>query len=301
MAVLFPASIGKMNESNLKILSSARAGFYEIPGHPEHPMRVQESLKHLQIHLPNSIFEEPLPAPLEKIQVVHSPSVIQSVQNESFIDMDTPSAVGIYQASLLASGAALQASKEALLGIPVFSLMRPPGHHATPDQSMGFCYFNAMAVAVSDLIRSGKAKRVAIFDLDCHHGNGTEAFCLGKLEYLYISLHQSPGYPGTGLVSQDNCLNYPLPTGTKEGVYFPTMERAMEKIRLFKPDVVGVSMGFDTYEHDPLTEFGLKQQDYLRMGQMLKSMNLPLFALLEGGYDKDLPILIEIFLKGWTS
>ncbi|HTA76246.1 MAG TPA: histone deacetylase [bacterium] len=290
-----------MNESNLKVLSSVHSGFYEVPGHPEHPMRVKESLKHLQTHLPNSIFEEPLPAPLEKIQVVHSPRVIQAVQNESFIDMDTPGAPGIYQASLLSAGSAIQASREALLGIPVFSLMRPPGHHATPDQSMGFCYFNSMAVAVNDLIKSGRAKRVAIFDLDCHHGNGTEAFCLGKPEYLYVSLHQGSGYPGTGLVSKDNSINYPLPIGTKEGVYFPAMESAMEKIRLFKPDVVGVSMGFDTYEHDPLTEFGLKQADYLRMGKMLQSMNVPMFALLEGGYDKDLPILIEKFLIGWTS
>jgi acetoin utilization deacetylase AcuC-like enzyme len=151
------------------------------------------------------------------------------------------------------------------------------------------------------LIESQKAKRVAIFDLDCHHGNGTEAFCLGKPEYLYVSLHQSPAYPGTGLSSRDNCLNYPLKPGTEEGDYFPVMEKAMEKIKNFKPDVVGVSMGFDTYEKDPLTQFGLAQPDYVRLGQWLKEMGMPMFALLEGGYDKDLPILIEKFLMGWTS
>ena len=96
-------------------------------------------------------------------------------------------------------------------------------------------------------------------------------------------------------------MNYPLAPGTGEGDYFPVMEKAMEKIRNFKPDVMGVSMGFDTYEKDPLTQFGLEQSDYVRIGQYLKEMGLPLFALLEGGYDKDLPMLIEKFLTGWTS
>jgi len=300
MAVRFPASIGKMSANKLKIFST-KAGFYEIPGHPEHPMRVLDSLKHLQSCLPASVFEEPAAIFLGKVQAVHSELVVQTVQNEGFIDPDTPGAKGIYQASLLSAGSALRAAEESFQGITAFSLMRPPGHHATPGQSMGFCYFNSMAIAINDLIHSRKAKKIAIFDLDCHHGNGTEAFCLGKPEYLYVSLHQAPAYPGTGLSSRDNCLNYPLPPGTKEGVYFPAMESAMEKIRAFKPDLVGVSMGFDTYELDPLTQFGLKQQDYLRIGQMLKSMNLPMFTLLEGGYDQDLPILIENYLKGWTE
>ena len=300
-AALFPASIGKMSANKLKILSTEKAGLYNVPGHPEHPMRVLASLRHLQTLLPASVFEEPTAISLEKVRAIHSELVIQTVQNESHIDPDTPGAKGIYQTSLLSAGSALRAAEEALQGISAFSLMRPPGHHATPGQSMGFCYFNSMAVAVNDLIQTQKAKRIAIFDLDCHHGNGTEAFCLGKPEYLYVSLHQAPAYPGTGLSSRDNCLNFPLPPGTKEGVYFPAMEKAMEKIRVFKPDLVGVSMGFDTYERDSLTQFGLKQSDYLRIGQMLKSMNVPMFTLLEGGYDRDLPVLIETYLTGWTS
>jgi len=290
-----------MSANKLKILSTEKAGLYKVPGHPEHPMRVLASLKHLRSFLSASVFEEPAAIALEKVQAVHSELVVQDVQNESYLDPDTPGAKGIYQASLLSAGAALQAAQKALQGISAFSLMRPPGHHATPGQSMGFCYFNSMAVAINDLIQNQKAKKIVVFDLDCHHGNGTEAFCLGKSEYLYLSLHQAPAYPGTGLSSRDNCLNFPLPPGTEEGVYFPAMEKAMEKIRVFKPDLVGVSMGFDTYERDPLTQFGLKQADYLRIGQMLKSMNLPMFTLLEGGYDRDLPVLIENYLTGWTS
>jgi acetoin utilization deacetylase AcuC-like enzyme len=290
-----------MSVSKLKILSSEKAGLYKILGHPEHPMRVLASLRHLQNQLPAAVFEEPVEATLEQIKAVHTEAVFQKVQTESYIDPDTPGAPGVYQASLLSAGAALQAGREAMKGISVFSLMRPPGHHATPGHSMGFCYFNSMAVAVHDLVQTQKAQRVAIFDLDCHHGNGTEDFCLGKPEYLYVSLHQSPAYPGTGFSSRDNCLNYPLAPGTEEGGYFPAMEKAMERIRKFKPDVVGVSMGFDTYEKDPLTQFGLEQADYVRMGQWLKEMNFPMFALLEGGYHSDLPVLTEKFLMGWTT
>jgi acetoin utilization deacetylase AcuC-like enzyme len=287
--------------AKLKIFSTVKAAGYDIPGHPEHPQRVLDSLEHLKTLLPTSTFQEPDTAPLEKIFAVHEDAVVQAVQRESYIDGDTPGAPGVYAASLLSAGAALQAADEALKGTLAFSLMRPPGHHATPDQSMGFCYFNSMAVAAQDMVRQGKAKRIAIFDLDCHHGNGTEAFCLGREEFLYLSLHQSPAYPGTGRVSQDNRFNYPLAPGTTAVDYFPVMERAMQKIRDFKPDLVGVSMGFDTYEKDPLTSFGLKREDYLTMGRLLRDLKVPMFSLLEGGYHDDLPLLIEDFLKGWAS
>src|SRR5665213_4445714 len=124
MAARFPAFTGKMSANKLKILST-KAGFYEIPGHPEHPMRVLDSLKHLQICLPASVFEEPNMIFLDKVRAVHSELVVQTVQNESFIDPDTPGAKGIYPASLLSAGSALQAAEESLRGITAFSLMRP--------------------------------------------------------------------------------------------------------------------------------------------------------------------------------
>jgi acetoin utilization deacetylase AcuC-like enzyme len=287
--------------AKLKIFSTVKAAGYDIPGHPEHPQRVLASLDHLKKILPASTFEEPAEAALEKIEAVHYRNVIEDVGAERYIGPDTPGAKGVYHCSLLSAGAALQAAQEAIQGRQVFSLMRPPGHHATPDRSMGFCYFNSMAVAAQDMVSQGQAKKIAIFDLDCHHGNGTEDFCFGKSEFLYASLHQFPCYPGTGRSSRGNCLNYPLPPGTEEGHYFPFMEKAMEQIRAFKPDLLGVSMGFDTYEKDPLTDFGLRRMDYRTMGRMLKDMGIPQFALLEGGYDDDLPYLVEEFLKGWTE
>jgi acetoin utilization deacetylase AcuC-like enzyme len=158
-----------------------------------------------------------------------------------------------------------------------------------------------MAVAVQDLVGRGKAERVAVLDLDCHHGNGTEDFCFGKPGLLYVSLHQFPAYPGTGRQSRGNCLNYPLAPGTAGGDYFPALDEALRKVGEFKPDILGLSMGFDTYEKDPLTQFGLAKKDYKSIGKTLRDTGLPSFALLEGGYHDDLPYLIEGFLEGWTG
>src|SRR5579871_119967 len=210
-------------KNSLKILSTVKAGGYDIPGHPEHPLRVLRSLEHLKAILPASAFEEPSAAPLEKIRAVHTEAVVKVVQKEGYFDPDTPGAPGVLECSLLSAGAALQAAAESLGGTKVFSLMRPPGHHATPGSGMGFCYFNSMAVAIQDLIQQKLARRVAVLDLDCHHGNGTEDFCLGKEGLMYVSLHQFPAYPGTGRQSRANCVNYPLPPGTEEGDYFPAM------------------------------------------------------------------------------
>ncbi len=289
-----------MEKNNLKIISTPNIG-YDSPGHPEHPGRVVRSLAHLKNILPSTLFQEPQPAPLEAIQAVHGEGVVTQVQNEDFIDMDTPGGPGVFTSSLLSAGAALAASKEALQGVKIFSLMRPPGHHATPDRSMGFCYFNSMAVSLQALIKEGKARKAAVLDLDVHHGNGTQDFCFGKPGLLFVSLHQFPAYPGTGQKSLDNCRNYPLPPGTREGTYFPAMEKAMGEIRAFQPDLIGVSMGFDTYEKDPLAQFGLTKEDYRTIGKLLGDFNIPTFALLEGGYHDDLPYLIEEFLQGWAG
>jgi acetoin utilization deacetylase AcuC-like enzyme len=286
---------------SLKVISTVKAGQYEISGHPEQPARVLQSLEHLKKNLAPSVFEEPKEASLEKIRAVHGEGLIHLVQADGYFDPDTPGAPGIFTCSLLSAGAALQAAEESLKGTPVFSLMRPPGHHATPQQAMGFCYFNSMAVAIQDMVQQGKAQRIAVLDLDCHHGNGTEDFCLGKEEFLYVSLHQFPAYPGAGRQSRVNCVNYPLAPGTEEGDYFPALESALKKIQAFKPDLIGVSMGFDTYEKDPLTQFGLVKKDYRKIGQWMKALPIPVFSLLEGGYHDDLPFLIEEYLTGWTS
>ncbi|MGH7738986.1 MAG: histone deacetylase family protein [bacterium] len=285
----------------MKIFSTEKAGAYQTWGHPEHPDRVLKTLRWLKQTLPSDVFQEPKPAPLESIRRVHSAELVEAVSQELFLDPDTPGGSGVYAASRLSAGAAIQAAETALGGSKAFSLMRPPGHHATPDQGMGFCYFNSMAIAIEAVAGSGKARKIAVLDLDCHHGNGTEAFCRGRKPFLYVSLHQSPAYPGTGQVSFDNCLNYPLPPGTRMRDYQTVLDKALKKLTAFKPDLLGISMGFDTYEKDPLTQFGLRREDYAALGRVLNDLKIPQFALLEGGYHGDLPELVEIFMEGWAA
>jgi len=285
----------------LLVVTTEACGDYEVPGHPEHPQRVLATLKHLRGFLPDELFVEPKNAVKEDILSVHRQSVWDMVEREEYLDPDTPGAEGIFPAALASAGAAIDAGRAAIDGRAAFSLMRPPGHHATPASGMGFCYFNSIAVAAQHLVTSARANRVAILDLDCHHGNGTEAFCLGRPAFLYTSLHQFPCYPGTGSKSTDNCLNWPLAPGTREGDYFPALDHALDRIRKFQPDLVGVSMGFDTYEHDPLTQFGLKRRDYFKIGKAVQSIDIPTFGILEGGYHDDLPVLIEEYLAGWTT
>jgi acetoin utilization deacetylase AcuC-like enzyme len=235
------------------------------------------------------------------VEAVHGKDQVERVRQELPLNPDMPGGKGVFATSLLSAGAAYQAAELALQGKTPFSLMRPPGHHATPEESMGFCYFNSMAITLNRLYKEGKIKRAGVLDLDCHHGNGTEEFCFEKSPYLFISLHQTPCYPGTGLESRGNCRDYPLAPGTKSGTYFTAMEKAMEEIRRFKPDLVGISMGFDTYEQDPLTDFGLVQKDYYAMGQKVTELGFPAFSLLEGGYHRDMPVLIEEYLAGLTE
>lgn len=184
----------------------------------------------------------------------------------------------------------------ALNGEKSFSLMRPPGHHASRVRLGGFCYFNNIAIA--SLKAREKVERIAIVDFDCHHGNGTEDIFLGKKDFLYLSLHQSPLYPGTGLVSRENCINYPLPPYTDPAKYLSTLDEGLKKVKHFNPDLLAISAGFDAYKHDPITNLLLEKETYREIGGMLSSLGRPMFAVLEGGYSPDLPECIYQFLIG---
>jgi len=161
---------------------------------------------------------------------------------------------------------------------------------------MGFCYLNNIAIAVMKQLK--KKKRIAILDIDCHHGNGTEEIFAYHDRVLYCSLHQSPLYPGTGLSSHDNVFNFPLPPGTGGEEYLATLDQALERIGDFQPELLAVSAGFDTYQGDPLTALRLEIDDYYRIGRRIQALNLPAFSVLEGGYSSDLPKLVAAYLKG---
>jgi len=176
--------------------------------------------------------------------------------------------------------------------------MRPPGHHATRDRAMGFCYLSSIAIATLEARATG-AKRVAVYDFDVHHGNGTEAILLNQPGTAFISIHQYPCYPGTGTENVgDNCFNYPVAPQTPRAEYRRVLASAFERLKAFKPDIVAVSAGFDAYARDPLAQETLEAEDYYWLGQSVRKLGVPAFSLLEGGYSSDLPELIFAYLKG---
>lgn len=279
----------------MKILFSPRCLEYESPGHPENPQRVKAAYEFLKQK--GMSFLEPRPCQEEDIFLVHSQVLLDEVKNNHFFDADTPNLKGIFEYARLAAGSAILAQEAALEGENAFSLMRPPGHHAGKDFLGGFCYFNNIAIATTKAL--GEVKRAAILDLDCHHGNGTQDIFLGNERVLYVSLHQSPLYPGTGLKSEKNCFNYPLPAGTDGKRYLATLTQALKNIKDFGPELLGISLGFDTYRDDPLTNFGLEIATYRSIGALIKELSVAGFGVLEGGYSQSLGECLVEFLNGW--
>ncbi len=220
---------------------------------------------------------------------------IRSLAGSGFLTPDTYYNEHTFRAACYAVGAAVQAAR-----LNAFALVRPPGHHALRERGGGFCIFNSMAVAAKVL--SGEGKRIAILDIDCHHGNGTQELVKDDRNILYCSLHQSPLYPGTGLRDEGNALNAPLPAGSgdKEGIRV-SEEKFFPAIEDFNPDVVGVSAGFDAYYKDKRPELGndlnFTLEFYERVAEFLRSYDR--FLVLEGGYD---PVSIlecsKVFLEG---
>lgn len=279
----------------MKIFYSPKCLEYSQPGHPESPARVQSTYAYLKDKGYN--FGEPDLCSDDDILLAHSQKLLDSVKSESFFDFDTPSFAGIFDIARLSAGAAINAAMHCLeKGEKAFSLMRPPGHHATRNDLGGFCYFNSIAIAA---LKAGeKAGKVAIVDFDCHHGNGTEDIVMGKKDFLYLSLHQSPLYPGTGLRSKDNCINFPLAAGTSPEHYLSVFGECLKEVEKFSPDILAISAGFDSYKLDPITSLSLEQDTYRVIGSMLSGLNRPSFAVLEGGYSRDLPECIDRFLSG---
>ena len=219
------------------------------------------------------------------------------VQTETFFDGDTPPLPNIFEYAKLSAGSAMQAAQAASMTESSFSLMRPPGHHATPDRVMGFCYLNNMAIAVAYYLDQHPEVKVAILDIDVHHGNGTEAAFRGNEAVLFVSLHQVLLYPGTGLESYQNILNIPLPPGTDETHYLKALRQACERIDAFSPDLLGISAGFDTFEEDPLAHIDLQIETYGKMAERIVQINSPKFIVLEGGYSQKMAECVYEFLK----
>ncbi len=278
----------------MKIIFSKKCLEYGEPGHPESPQRVELTHKHLKECGYESL--QPNPAKDEDILSVHTEGLLRTVKSGQIFDIDTPSLPHIFDYAKLSVGSAIDAAELALKGENAFSLMRPPGHHATKNSVGGFCYFNNIAIAVQKTL--GSIDRVAIIDIDCHHGNGTEHIFLGNQKVLYLSLHQSPLYPGTGLRSEKNCLNFPLLPGSDEKEYLEKLNQGLENVAEFDPVLIGISAGFDTYKGDPITNLNLEVGSYRKIAKLINEIKKPLFIVLEGGYSKEMPECVYQFLLG---
>ncbi len=285
----------------MKIINDERCLEYQQSGHPERPARVSRSIKHLQAQHEISLdWERPSSVGQEQLIRVHTKDLVAQLDQPFDLDPDTPYFPNIGECARLSVGAALKALDCADRGEKAFSLMRPPGHHATQDKIMGFCYLNNIAIAVQEALNRGY-ERVAVYDFDVHHGNGTEAILHNKPGTAFFSIHQHPCFPGTGTESFGNCYNFPVRPGTPQEEYRGIFERSLDALRDFNPQLVAVSAGFDAYRKDPLSNETLESEDFQWLGERIGRLGYPTFSLLEGGYSDDLPELILAYLVGWQK
>jgi len=278
----------------MKVVFSERCLKYD--NNPESPDRVKAAHNFLKGE--GYVFIEPTPASHEDLSRVHLAKYIERIMMRNFWDSDSPPYENIYEYAKLSAGGAILAAK-----VSGFSLMRPPGHHAGRSgialggSSLGFCYFNNIAVAVRSL-----GKNTLIVDIDGHHGNGTQDIFLGDERVRFISLHRSPHYPGTGFRSEANCLNFPLSRNAGDRLYLKTLEKALSQINVKDIEVVAISAGFDAHKNDPQASLSLSSQCYREIGRKIGSLGLPTFAALEGGYvPRDLGRNIHELLQGFEE
>ena len=263
--------------------------------HIEGPQRVKTA--HDILKAKGYEFLVPTPANDNDLLTVHDAEYIWKVKKGLVEDTDTPAYDNIYEYARLSVGGALLASK-----INGFSLMRPPGHHvgrngaALGVYTRGFCYFNNIAVAVKEL-----DKRTLILDIDGHHGNGTQEVFQNDEKVFYISLHQSPNYPGTGAFTEGNCINFALPANYGGQQYLETLDKALSMVNLDRFEVVAVSCGFDTHLGD-LASLGLIDKDYREIGKRIACLNKSVFFVLEGGYvGENVGLDIDALLRGYEE
>jgi acetoin utilization deacetylase AcuC-like enzyme len=244
------------------------------------------------------------PAPRSALEAVHAPAYLDRLEGLAasgggYVDFDTALNADSWDAATLASGAAMGAVESALSGTAAFAIARPPGHHAGRGYGMGFCLLNNVAVA-AEHARSSGAERVAILDWDVHHGNGTQDIFYANGDVLYLSVHQSPFYPGTGDAREvgEGCgrgftANVPLPGRSGEDVYAEAFSGFFVPIlREYRPKLLLVSAGYDAHSADLLGGMRLESASFGRFTARLAALTrevgaAPPVFLLEGGYNLD--------------
>jgi acetoin utilization deacetylase AcuC-like enzyme len=272
-------------------------------GHPESPARVQHVLSLLQERpVAGVTMVKPRPATDVEVARVHTTALraqlAATAGKHVMVDVDTKVSPRSYDAALLAAGAAVGATQAVLGGQAknAFALVRPPGHHARPDEMMGFCLLNNAAIA-AEAARAAGAKRVLVLDWDVHHGNGTQEVFWRRSDVLYQSVHQFPFYPGTGAPTDVGegagagfTVNCGLPGGRNDADFGAVFHDLLLPVaRAFAPELVIVSAGFDPHEDDPLGGMLCTERGFAAMCSLVKQFadataGGRLVLLLEGGY-----------------
>lgn len=234
----------------------------------------------------------PLSATTRSFRSDRRPRCIEGKLSYYSFDAGTPLTAGTWDAAIASAHVALTAQAHLEQG-SVFALCRPPGHHATQNLYGGYCFLNNAAIAAQAL-RDRGAERVAILDIDYHHGNGTQSIFYDRSDVLFLSIHADPaddypffsGYADEGGIAQGDGFNhnYPLPLGTQWHLYQDALHTALHRIRQFGPDALVISLGVDTFEGDPIAKFCLHTDDYRAIGALIASLSRPVLFVMEGGY-----------------
>ena len=303
------------------VFTAERCLEHRVPaGFPERPERLRRIVDHLRGRGFRVADVEPAGDDWrEAVLSVHDPEYVERFQRavdrgDGLLDSaDNPLSPGTWAAAVAAVETTLQACDWVAGGERRrgFAAVRPPGHHAERDLAMGFCFFNNAAIAAERLRRRHGAARVAVFDFDVHHGNGTQHLFEGRPDVLYASVHHYPFYPGTGAATESGhdegrgaTLNVPLPAGSGDDAYARAFERVLPAIEEYRPDALVLSAGFDAYAGDPLGGMRMTAAGYRECGAVLGQLADRLcrgraLSVLEGGYDLEaLPALVEAYLIG---
>jgi acetoin utilization deacetylase AcuC-like enzyme len=291
-----------------------RVGFYDDAvfgeheagaGHPERPERLAAVRRGLRERgLEGEVVLLPaLPATRQALLRVHAAAHVDRLAalagRHARLDPDTAMGPRSHEAALGAAGSVVDAVERVLDGSldRAFCAVRPPGHHATPDRAMGFCLFNNVAIGAAAALARG-LKRVAVIDFDVHHGNGTQEAFWRDPRVLFVSSHQFPFYPGTGALDEVGeadgrgfTVNLPMPAGLGDAAYATVYRRVVEPVgRVFDPELVLVSAGFDAHRNDPLGGMSLSAVGFAELMDVSLCVASGaargrLVAVLEGGYD----------------